>query len=101
MGLLGCAFVSALWQSCPTEAPGQRPDQYGGNVVVLGRAGVATPPGASGFNDPALVSSGSLPASAAYADDDGTPLSPGGSFTGYPPSLSAGPSRLNRSQPRL
>ncbi|SER20938.1 hypothetical protein SAMN05444745_12364, partial [Arthrobacter sp. OV608] len=62
------------------EAIGERPEQYGGNVVVLGRAGVTTPGTPSGFNGPVAAGSGSFTASSpsAHADyDDGTPLSPG------------------------
>ncbi|WP_181762569.1 hypothetical protein [Pseudarthrobacter sp. B4EP4b] len=61
------------------EAIGERPEQYGGNVVVLGRAGVTTPGTPSGFNGPVAVGSGSFTASSphANADYDGIPLSPG------------------------
>ncbi|MCU1568353.1 MAG: hypothetical protein JWQ56_3290, partial [Pseudarthrobacter sp.] len=59
------------------EAIGEQLGEYGGNVVVLGRAGVATPVAPSGLNNPAAVSSGSLPASSPYAYDDGARLSPG------------------------
>jgi Domain of unknown function (DUF222) len=62
------------------EAIGERPGQYGGNVVVLGRAGVATQPAPSGFNNPAAGKPDSFDASSPYASahyDDGVPLSPG------------------------
>ena len=62
------------------EAIGERPEQYGGNVVVPGRAGVASQPAPSGFTNPAAGKPGSFNASSPYASahyDDGAPLSPG------------------------
>jgi hypothetical protein len=55
------------------EAIGERPGQFGGNVVVLGRAGAATLPEASGFSDAAAGVPGPVSSSSgADAADDGT-----------------------------
>ena len=70
------------------EAIGERPEYYSGNVVVLGRAGVATPAAPSGFNVPMAGSSGALPGS--YAYDDGSRLSPGWRLQAVPEPTQAG-----------
>jgi hypothetical protein len=72
---LGGSFVRPPHENGVMEAIGERPEYYSGNVVVLGRAGVATPAAPSGLNDPVAGSSGSLPGS--YAYDDRSRLSPG------------------------
>jgi hypothetical protein len=59
------------------EAIGEQLGEFGGNVVVLGRVGVASGPDVSGFSDPAPGSSAPLAGSDAYAYDDGTRPSPG------------------------
>jgi len=74
-GALDGRIVRPPHENGVMEAIGERPEYYSGNVVVLGRAGVATPAAPSGLNDPVAGSSGSLPGS--YAYDDRSRLSPG------------------------
>ncbi|WP_235013002.1 DUF222 domain-containing protein [Arthrobacter sp. SLBN-100] len=58
------------------EVIGERPEQFGGNVVVLGRVGITNQPDASDSNNyPAAGTLGSLAAS--DGDDDATRLSAG------------------------
>jgi hypothetical protein len=76
------------------EAIGERPEQFGGNVVVLGRAGVAAGPApegfsGSGFSDSGFTDSGScIPGSPAAPEaDDGTRLGPGRLLRAVPAGL--------------
>ncbi|WP_307608630.1 DUF222 domain-containing protein [Pseudarthrobacter sp. W1I19] len=59
------------------EAIGERPEYYGGNVVVLGRAGVVASSGALDLSGPAAGASRPISGSCPNAYDDGTPLRPG------------------------
>jgi hypothetical protein len=89
-------IVRPRYQNGSMEAIGERPEQFGGNVVVLGRAGVAARPAAEGFSGSGFGDSGScIPGSPAAPEaDDGTRLSPGRLLRAVP----AGWCRLSRHQ---
>ncbi|WP_455836870.1 HNH endonuclease signature motif containing protein [Pseudarthrobacter siccitolerans] len=74
------------------EAIGERPEQYGSNVVVLGRAGVTTPAVPSGFDDTVAGKSVRLTGSGPCEYDDGTRVSPGWRLQAVPaePTQAAG-----------
>jgi hypothetical protein len=68
---LGSGIVRPPHQNGFMEAIGERPEQYGGNVVVLGRAGAFASSGVLDLGGPAGAS-GSMSGSGGSAYDDGT-----------------------------